>query len=57
MPVYSAPQQRKPLTDEQIDVAATRHLGIIQTEDFDRESRRRREFARAIERAITGDPT
>ena len=46
---YAAPQQRKPLTDEQIDDLwrgqSPAHLTVA------------RAFARAIERAITGEPT
>ncbi len=60
IPLYAAPQQRKPLTDEQIDavheqafreLVATGWNGGMCGEQWDHAA------ARAIERAITGEPT
>ena len=48
IPLYAAPQQRKPLTDEAIEA-------ILDEFDVDREAWK--PLARAIERAITGEPT
>jgi hypothetical protein len=52
--VYASPQQRKQLTDEQIDAIAQEELGFASLHEADT-----RRFARAVEKAhgITGEPT
>ena len=54
VPLYThPPQQRRPLTDAQIDEVTRKHWG----EQLGSMMLAHRTFARAIERAITGEPT